>query len=126
MDNQLPDVDALIRLAKDDPDGLERLRERLSNQLIENAPKEAQKRLYGLQFQINMERRRAHNPLHSCIKISEMMMESYQSLQEALAELAELSHVKSNRNQLNKSSHFACKTCRSAEVIDFNRIVEKV
>ena len=123
MDNQLPDVDELIRLAKDDPKGLERLRERLSNQLIENAPKEAQKRLYGLQFQINMERRRAHNPLHSCIKISEMMMESYQSLQEALFEL---SHEENKRNQLNKSSCCTCKTCSSAEVIDFNRIVEKV
>ena len=119
MDNQLPDVDELIRLAKDDPKGLERLRERLSNQLIENAPKEAQKRLYGLQFQINMERRRAHNPLHSCIKISEMMMESYQSLQEALFEL-------SHEDDKNKSSCCTCKTCSSAEVIDFNRIVEKV
>ena len=87
MDIQLPDVDDLMQMAQDDPEALERLREQLCAQVIANAPRQYQRRLNGLQFQINMERMRANNSLHSCIKISQMMMESYQQLQLSLEEI---------------------------------------
>jgi len=110
MDNHLPSVDTLIKMAQDDPEGLELLREKLCTQLIDNAPKRYQRRLNGLQFQINMARKKSNNDLHSCIKISEMMMESYQQLQSAINELK----LENTHSENNKSSQ------SSAEIIDFN------
>ena len=110
MDNHLPGVDTLIKMAHDDPEGLELLREKLCAQLIDNAPKRYQRRLNGLQFQIDMARKKSNNDLHSCIKISEMMMESYQQLQSAINEL-KLENTHSENTKSPQSS---------AEIIDFN------
>lgn len=115
MTTQLPDVDTLIKMAKDDPEGLERLRHELCTQLIENAPEHYQRRLNGIQFQINMTRRKSSNGLHSCIKISEMMLESYQKLQSALAELSENGY-----RQYSKEKPQHC-----ADIINFKLTSEK-
>jgi len=109
MDNHLPGVDALIKMAQDDPEGLELLREQLCRQLIKNAPEKYQRRLNGLQFQIDMARKKSNNDLHSCIKLSEMMMESYQNLQSALNDL-KMENTQVNINETPQ----AC-----ADIIDF-------
>jgi hypothetical protein len=114
MDIQLPDVDDLIQMAQDDPEALERLREQLCAQVIANAPRQYQRRLNGLQFQINMERMRASNSLHSCIKISQMMMECYQELQLSLEEI--------QNNQTLNSQNLSEKT---ADIINFKKAAEK-
>ena len=115
MTTQLPDVDDLIKMAQDDPDGLERLRHELCTQLIENAPEHYQRRLNGIQFQIDMTRRKSSNGLHSCIKISEMMLESYQKLQSTLAELSEHDY---RQYKVDKPK-------TSADIIDFKLASEK-
>ncbi|HET8706584.1 MAG TPA: DUF3135 domain-containing protein, partial [Pseudomonadales bacterium] len=84
MSSTLPSFDELMNLAKNDPEGLEALRTRLVEDLITSAPTEYQRRLRGLQFQIDMERRRAHSPMAACIRISNMMHESLDRLREAL------------------------------------------
>lgn len=83
--DDLPDFETLARMAQEDPDGLEALRDRLASNLIESARPEHRRRLRGLQFQIDMERRRAANPLASCLRISQMMQDSLLDLQQALA-----------------------------------------
>ncbi|MDX2503306.1 MAG: DUF3135 domain-containing protein [Gammaproteobacteria bacterium] len=126
MDNQLPDVSELIRLAKEDPEGLEQLRKKLCSQLIDNAPKHYQRRLKGLQFQIDMERRRSNNPLHSCIKISQMMLESYQSLQNALAKLAHAGEISVLKQSDKNQHHDGCSNQYSADIISFSKVSEKL
>lgn len=78
----LPDFDTLMRLHKEDPEALERLREQLTSQLMDKASSSARHRLQGLQFRINMELRRAGNPTARFLRLSGMMQDS----------LAELNH----------------------------------
>ena len=81
----LPSIDQLIEIAKKDPEALEAIRQREVEAFISSAPQEMQRRLQGLQFQIDC-RRRLHkdSAMGSCIAISQMMMDSLQHLNEAL------------------------------------------
>ncbi len=74
MINELPEFDVLVEMARNDPQGLERLRNQLTNKVID-AQEDALKkqRLKGLAFQIDMERKRAGTPMAATIKLSEMM-----------------------------------------------------
>ena len=81
---ELPNFDYLRSLADKNPQELENLRQRYSQQIIESAPEKFKKRLKGLLFQIDMERRRSKNALHACIILSKMMMDSYVNLEGAV------------------------------------------
>ncbi len=89
MDKKLPEIDELIKMASNDPEGLENMRKQLCEQLIQGAPEKFRKRLNGLQFQVDMARRKSNNPMHCCLKISEMMLDSYQDLQGIISQLDE-------------------------------------
>ncbi|MCZ6855946.1 MAG: DUF3135 domain-containing protein [Gammaproteobacteria bacterium] len=85
MDSDLPDVDTLIAMAREDPDRLELLRRSMMAALIDSAPNEhLKKRLRGLRFKIDLERERAKTPMAACITLSEMMHESLAELHRAL------------------------------------------
>jgi len=88
MQSTLPDFDVLATMAQNDPEGLEALRQRLCEELITSAPPHMQRRLRGLQFQIDAQRRLARTPLQACLKISEMMHDSFAELRDALNLLA--------------------------------------
>jgi hypothetical protein len=81
---ELPDFERLKYLAEKRPEELEQLRLAYCQQLIDNAPEHFRKKLAGLLFKINMETRRSKNSIHSCIKLSRMMMDSFNELQDAL------------------------------------------
>jgi len=70
---QLPPYDELKHLADHHPQQLEHLRQQLIEQTIGQAPADIQRRLRGLQFRIDAERRRASNPLSACLRLSAMM-----------------------------------------------------
>ena len=80
----LPSFDTLLALAGDDPQQLEVLRQQLINELISSAPASYQRRLQGLQFTVDMERRKAKTPMAACIRLSQMMHESFHELRQAL------------------------------------------
>ena len=80
MPNEAFDFEKMARLAKEDPEALETWLEERVEELIMSSPIEHQHRLRGLQFQIDMERKRASNPLAACIKLSQMMHESFTKL----------------------------------------------
>ena len=101
----LPSFDELMRLASLEPEKLESLRKNWVDNTITNAPEPFQRRLRGLQFQIDMERERASNPISSCIRISQMMHEGLANLREAL-------------NQ-PEDEHIAEDNLASAEVLHF-------
>ena len=81
----LPAFDALASLARRDPDALEALRQRLTDEVIRRASNaDARRRLEGLKFRIDMERRRSRDPLSACIRISAMMHRSLADLHTVL------------------------------------------
>lgn len=78
--SDLPDFDTLMQLHQQDPEALERLRQKLTDELLERASDHTRRRLAGLQFRINMELRRAGNPTARFLKLSDMMQESFSEL----------------------------------------------
>ncbi len=89
MSLELPDFDTLKELADKDPEALEALRQKHINSLIENAPQQHQQRLKGLQFQIDAQRKIHNTPLGACIKISQMMHESFHEMRALLNGIAD-------------------------------------
>ncbi len=82
---RLPAFDVLVDMARNDPQGLETLRRSLTDAVITAASNEAtRKRLQGLQFRVDMERRRASTPLAAAIRISEMMCRSLADLHRSM------------------------------------------
>ena len=87
--SDLPSFDHLVSLAKENPKALEALRQAQVEKLINNAPKEFKQRLRGIQFQIDAHRQlHANSPMGSCLKISELMHESFAELRGWLNKMA--------------------------------------
>ena len=84
MKSQWPTTDELLRLAKEDPAELEAFRQREIEALINSAPERMQRRLRGLQFQIDAKRLISKNPMASCIEISRMMFDAVHDLNRCL------------------------------------------
>ncbi|MCZ6709690.1 MAG: DUF3135 domain-containing protein [Gammaproteobacteria bacterium] len=90
MTIRLPDFDILLDMARNDPEGLETLRRSLTGAVIAAAMSEnTRRRLHGLQFRVDMERRRAGTPLAAAIRISEMMCQSLADLHRSMVTLEE-------------------------------------
>jgi Protein of unknown function (DUF3135) len=70
------DFDEWSRLAKIDPTAFEARRLALIEEYLRRFPPLDQRRLRGLQFRIDMERRRARTPMAACLRLSSMMWES--------------------------------------------------
>lgn len=89
--SDLPKFDELVALAKENPEALERLRQQHVEELINNAPEAYQQRLRGIQFQIDAHRNiHKDSPLGSCMKISQMMHESFAELRGWLNQISDL------------------------------------
>jgi len=67
------DFDHWFALSKKNPDVFEVRREACIEALILSAPISQQPRLRGLQWQIDLKRQRAKNPMAACMAISNMM-----------------------------------------------------
>ena len=81
MTTRLPAFEVLVDMARNDPEGLETLRRSLTDAVISAASSDnARRRLQGIQFRVDLERRRAPTPLAATIRISEMMCRSLQDL----------------------------------------------
>lgn len=72
-----PTINHLITWAEKEPELLQQWFEQEVENLISSAPITHQDKLRGLQFKIEMEKRRAKNPMASCIAISKLMYESF-------------------------------------------------
>ncbi|HEY6599353.1 MAG TPA: DUF3135 domain-containing protein [Pseudomonadales bacterium] len=84
---RLPAFEVLAELGRRDPDALQALARVLTDDVIRYAPDAAsRRRLEGLKFRIEMERRRSPDPLAACVKLSRMMHESLYELHEVLNE----------------------------------------
>lgn len=99
----LPEFEEMMRLAKENPEELERIRQSAVEDLIQNAPEEHQRRLRGLQFQVDMEREKAKNPMDSCVRVSRLMHESFSKLRDSLNE-AQQTHVAQLKSILSQKA----------------------
>lgn len=84
MQTEWPDAEQLIALAKNNPDALEQFRQQQIEKLIASAPENLQRRLRGLQFQIDCKRRLHQSPMGACIELSKMMFDSVYQLNDVL------------------------------------------
>ena len=80
----LPDFDTLKRMAQTEPERLDELLHQQVEALLEGASPERQRSLRGLQFRIDCQRRLAKNPMDSCLRISNMMHDSFYNMRCAL------------------------------------------
>ena len=87
MTAALPAFDTLLEMARHDPEGLERLRRSLCEQIIaRNADQQRQHRLRGLVWRIDHECRRARTPLAACLRMHTLMLDAVHQLNAALNE----------------------------------------
>ena len=90
MSTRLPAFEVLLDMARNNPEGLETLRQQLTQAVIDGAQNDAnRRRLEGLQFRIDMERQRARTPLSATIRLSEMMCQSLADLHRSMVERTE-------------------------------------
>lgn len=111
MKQEMPDFDVLLRLAQNDPEQLEQIRQQLTIEMIDSAPSYIRRRLRGLQFKIDSTRALAKTPMAACIQLTEMMHQSFEELRGALNSL----HINSS-----PPPHEQMATCR-AQIIPFPR-----
>ncbi|MDH5377826.1 MAG: DUF3135 domain-containing protein, partial [Gammaproteobacteria bacterium] len=89
-DNQF-DFDKWRKLAEKDPEKFEEQRYQLLSRLIESMPgAERKQRMRGLQWRIDMERKRAKNPIDSTLRIYRMMWDSVSKNYEEMQNLLDL------------------------------------
>ncbi|ODC03807.1 hypothetical protein BFW38_09900 [Terasakiispira papahanaumokuakeensis] len=73
MATSLPCFDTLMEMAQQDPQALEALRQKLSDEIVEQSNQKQRRKLEQLRFRIEGERYRATTPLASCIRLSSLM-----------------------------------------------------
>jgi Protein of unknown function (DUF3135) len=105
------DWETWSELARSDPEAFEQRRKQAIEALIAAAPEHRRQRLRALQCRIDLERRRSSNPLGACIRLSNLMWESFGELQEALKALTE--------RVPEVSTALPAKAARSAEIVPF-------
>jgi hypothetical protein len=71
------DFDEAVVLARQNPEAFEQYRRNAIEALISCASRQNQQRLRRLQWRIDQERKRAPNPTAACVKIYQMMWESF-------------------------------------------------
>ena len=84
MAYELPDFDTMMELAQTDPEAFNRLKAEAIEQTISEANEDSQRRLRGLQWQVDVELKRAKTPMEGCVKVSEMMHDKLWELRMAL------------------------------------------
>jgi hypothetical protein len=86
------DFEVWAALARDDPEKFERQRREAIDALIASSPAN-RRRLEGVQFRIDMERKLAHSALKACLRVSEMMWDTFLELRTELAELGARANI---------------------------------
>lgn len=76
MNSVEPSFDDLLHWAKHDPKRLDSYQKEKTQEIIDNAPNHIQRRLRGLQFQIDCQRELHRSAIGRCIQISKMMHDS--------------------------------------------------
>jgi uncharacterized protein DUF3135 len=68
--------DEWAKLAKENPDAYEDMRQKMIQEVIDSTSPEVKRRMEGLQWKIDQIRSTSTNPMASCLKISQMMWDN--------------------------------------------------
>ncbi len=93
------DFDMWSKMAQQDPEKFEVMRQQLINELIDKTPSHLKQRIVGLQWQIDHIRKQANNPMAACVKISQQMWNNVvgeKGLLNALKEPKTILHTSKN------------------------------
>lgn len=96
---ELPDFDTLKHWALAEPERLDALLHQQIEALIAQVGPDQQRRLRGLQFRIDCQRRLAKNNLDSCIRIANMMHDSVYAMRRHMLHLQEESLAQVEESQ---------------------------
>lgn len=110
--------DQWCALAKSDPEAFEAKRQALIEQTITGAPAHMQQRLRGLQWRVDMERKRAKNPTSACVNIYRMMWTRVYGEGGLLEALDSLMHFNGEEAQRLIESHNK-RVANNAAVLQF-------
>ncbi len=110
------DFDHWAELARKDPEAFEEKRSAIIKSTIEQSPTRLQRRLQGIQWQVDTVRSNSTNPMAACLKISNMMWKS----------VLEEDGLLDNLNQLGNTAIGDMSTPvrpkkTAATLLDFNR-----
>lgn len=98
-DNENFDVNSWIKLYKECPDTFEKKRQEMIERTISEAPESTQRRLRGLQFEIDGIRRTSSNPMSACIAISKKMFDKLAHLKDVID-----GNIDNNTHKIQKST----------------------
>lgn len=98
----LPAHDVLVRLAREDPAALERLRREMVEECIARAPEAMRPRLRELQLQIDGIRITSPSPLIASQRLQRLMGESVLQLEEAFVDVVRLASGKTKTTEVGK------------------------
>ncbi|MEE9395856.1 MAG: DUF3135 domain-containing protein [Methylococcales bacterium] len=76
QNNDFFDFDYWMNLAKENPSAFDEHRKNEIKAVIESAPEHMHKRLFGLQWRIDMDIKKGKNPMDSCLRVYRMMLDS--------------------------------------------------
>lgn len=85
--DKFPTVDELIKMAKENPEMLDELQKKESQKIIDNSTPENKIKLEGIQFKVNMMKRKNKDKhMKSHLEMADMMWESFHEMNEKLQE----------------------------------------
>lgn len=100
------DFDEWVTLAKVDPEAFEKRRAEWLEAAIQRVPDHNRERLQGLQFQIDMIRRKNRHPLGACMKLSSMMLDNWFGELPSVVDVIESTNESSATAEVIDLSHF--------------------
>jgi len=81
---KLPSFDDMIAMAQNDPEAFEAMRNEAIETTILSAPERSQRRLRGLQFQMDADRQLASSEFEAMLRSNKRLMKSYQALRQTM------------------------------------------
>ena len=101
------DFDHWAKMAKQDPNQFEEMRQQMIRDVIDHAPEHIKPRIIGLQWQLDQIRNQADNPMAACLEISQKMWKKVygekgllDALQEPEKILRSLNNDNNDRNKV--------------------------
>lgn len=110
--------DEWMQLAQENPEAFEEKRLNAIQDVLSTTEGQSQKRLEGLQWQIDQMRTNTENPMAACLNISKMMWENVQGedgLVETLNQLTGKAPIKVKEEKLAEVLQFSARTEKSSE-----------
>lgn len=98
---KLPPFEEMERLARENPEELEKMKRRMVDEVIQSAPEHKRKRLEGLQFQIDAKIKTSKTPFQAMERIYDDMMDNFLVLNEHLQQLSKASRQANENNCQN-------------------------